>query len=219
MSTASEAVSSPSTDNSFLIRKLHSLSGIFPIGVFLLQHIYAQVLALKGPQAYNDHVAFLVSLPFLVAVETAFIFGPLAFHGGYGIYIWARGESNVTAYPYAGNWLYFWQRVTGIISFVYIAYHLYEQRFTGEHLASHPELSYQKVSQALNGNTFILAFYAIGMIAACFHLAYGLWLFGCKWGITMGPRSQKLSGVLCGGFGLVICAAGLASLVQFVIHP
>ena len=218
MSTASGAVETAPSDHSFLIRKLHSLSGVFPVGVFLLQHIYAQVLALKGPEAYNNHVEFLVSIPFLIAVETAFIFGPLAFHGGYGLYIWWRGESNVTEYPYAGNWLYFWQRVSGMIAFVYIAYHLYEQRFTGVHLATHPMESYHKVSVAL-GNEWILAFYVVGMIAACFHLAYGLWLFCCKWGITMGPRSQRLSAMVFGSLGFVICAAGLASLVQFRMHP
>jgi len=218
MSTASGAAAAVSSDHSFLLRKLHSVSGLFPIGAFLLQHIYAQVLALKGPAAYNEHVAFLVSLPFLVTIETVFIFAPLAFHGGYGIYIWWRGESNVTDYPYAGNWLYFWQRVSGMIAFVYICYHLYEQRFTGIHLASEPGQSYAKVSAALQ-NPLVAAFYAIGMIAACFHLAYGLWLFGCKWGITMGPRSQKLSAALCGGLGVVACAAGLASLVHFLQFP
>jgi succinate dehydrogenase / fumarate reductase cytochrome b subunit len=218
MSTASGAASAGSSDHSFLLRKLHSVSGLFPIGAFLLQHIYAQVLALKGPDAYNQHVAFLVSLPFLVTVETVFIFAPLAFHGGYGIYIWSRGESNVTEYPYAGNWLYFWQRVSGMIACVYICYHLYEQRFTGIHLATHPEQAYQKVSASLQ-NPLILAFYAVGMIAACFHLAYGMWLFGCKWGITMGPRSQRLSAALCGGLGVMACAGGLASLVQFLRFP
>src|SRR5437899_10041388 len=118
MSTASEAVAAPA-DHSFLLRRLHSLSGVVPVGAFLIQHIYAQVLALKGPEAYNTHVEFLVSLPFLVAIETLFIFAPIAFHGGYGIYIWWRGESNVTDYPWVGNWLYFWQRITSLIAFVY----------------------------------------------------------------------------------------------------
>src|SRR5436309_6468137 len=105
MSTASGAAPAASTDHSFLLRKLHSLSGVVPVGAFLIQHIYAQVLALKGPEAYNTHVEFLVSLPFLVAIETLFIFAPIAFHGGYGIYIWWRGESNVTDYHCDGNWL------------------------------------------------------------------------------------------------------------------
>ena len=217
MSTASGAVSTSSSDYSFLLRKLHSLSGVVPVGAFLVQHVYAQVLALKGPEAYNQHVAFLVSLPFLVTVETLFIFLPILYHGGYGIYIWYRGESNVTDYPWVGNWLYFWQRVSGIIAFVYIGYHLWEQRFTGVHLATHPELAYGKVHDVLQ-NPLILAFYAVGMIASCFHFGYGLWLFGCKWGITMGPRSQKLSGVLCGGLGAALCAGGLAALMQIYIH-
>lgn len=218
MSTASGAAVASSSDHSFLLRKLHSLSGIVPIGAFLVQHIYAQILALQGPDVYNAHVKFLVSLPFLVAVESALIFAPLLFHSGYGIFIWWRGTSNVTEYPYAGNWLYFWQRVTGLITFFYIAYHLYEQRFTGIHLASEPEQAYHKVSVALS-NPLILSFYAVGMIAACFHFAYGLWLFGCKWGITMGPRSQKLSAAACGALGVLLCAGGLASLVHFQRFP
>src|SRR5579871_6215111 len=116
MSTTSSAVAAAPADHSFLMRRLHSISGIFPVGAFLVQHIYAQILAMKGPAAYNAHVEFLVSLPMLVTVETLFIFAPILFHGGYGIYIWARGKSNVTDYPYAGNWLYFWQRVSGIIT-------------------------------------------------------------------------------------------------------
>ena len=215
MSTATAAVPQ---DHSFLWRRLHSLSGIVPIGAFLIQHIYGQVLALKGPKAYNDHTEFLVSIPFLIAVETALIFGPIAFHGFYGLWIWWRGTSNVADYPYAGNWLYFLQRITGIIAFVYIGYHLWEMRFTGVHLVSQPDQAYAKVAQAV-ANPWIAAFYAVGMVAACFHFAYGVWLFCCKWGVTVGPRSQKVSGLLCSALGVVLCYAGLASLVHFMRHP
>jgi succinate dehydrogenase / fumarate reductase cytochrome b subunit len=215
MSTATVVVPQ---DHSFLWRRLHSLSGVFPVGVFLLEHLFSNSFALRGPQAYNNYVGFLVSLPYLPIIETVFIFIPILFHSLYGIYIWWRGDSNLSDYPYAGNWLYTLQRVSGMIAFVYIGYHVWEQRFSGVHLPEHPELAYSKVAGSV-ANPMIAAFYALGIISACFHFGYGLWLFGCKWGITTGPKAQKLSAVACGGVGAALCSMGLLSLTQFVLYP
>ena len=51
--------------NSFLLRRLHSLTGIIPIGAFLIEHFISNSEATKGAQAYNDQVKFLTSLPFV----------------------------------------------------------------------------------------------------------------------------------------------------------
>ena len=119
---------------SFVLRRLHSLSGIVPIGAFLIEHFISNSEATKGVQAYNDQVKFLTSLPFVHVLEWVFIFLPLLYHGIYGLYIWYKGDSNVGEYPWTGNWLYTSQRWTGIIAFIYIAYHTYYMRFTGVHL-------------------------------------------------------------------------------------
>jgi hypothetical protein len=37
-------------------------------------------------------------------------------------------------------------------------------------------------------NPALLAFYVVGLIAACWHFAYGIWLFAAKWGITSGEK-------------------------------
>ena len=49
--------------HSFLLRRLHSLSGIVPIGAFLVEHILSNFEALNGPLAYAQQVKFLNSLP------------------------------------------------------------------------------------------------------------------------------------------------------------
>ena len=89
---------------------------------------------MHGVQAYNDQVKFLTSLPFVHVLEWVFIFIPLLYHGLYGLWIWYRGDSNVGDYPWTGNWLYTAQRWTGIITLLYIAYHVIDMRFTGVHL-------------------------------------------------------------------------------------
>ena len=141
---------------SFLLRKLHSLSGIVPIGAFLIEHILSNFEALKGPAAYAAQVKFLNSLPLVRVLEWGFIFIPLAFHALYGVYIALRGKSNVIYYPWAGNWMYLSQRVTGIIALLYIAYHVWTQRFSGVSLPEHPGAAFAKVQHELS-NPWMLA--------------------------------------------------------------
>jgi succinate dehydrogenase / fumarate reductase, cytochrome b subunit len=69
------------TGNSFLLRRLHSLSGIVPIGAFLLEHFISNFEAFHGPEAYGKQVAFLNNLPFVLAMEICFIWIPILFHG------------------------------------------------------------------------------------------------------------------------------------------
>src|SRR5216684_5154017 len=81
--------------HSFLLRRLHSLSGIVPVGAFLLEHILiSNATAINGPEAYAAQVKFLGSLPLVLTLEALGIWLPIAFHGLYGFYIWYRGESN-----------------------------------------------------------------------------------------------------------------------------
>ncbi len=102
--------------HSFLWRKLHSLSGIVPIGAFLVEHIVSNFETWNGPLAYAQQVKFLNALPLVRVLEWALIFIPLAFHALYGVFIAFRGRANVNVYPWAGNWMYLSQRVTGIIA-------------------------------------------------------------------------------------------------------
>ena len=51
---------------SFLLRRLHSLSGIIPIGLFLIEHFVSNAFATNGPEAYTQQVKLLSSFPFVV---------------------------------------------------------------------------------------------------------------------------------------------------------
>jgi len=205
----------PGEGHSFLWRKLHSLSGIVPIGAFLIEHIVSNFEALNGPLAYAQQVKFLNSLPLVRVLEWGFIFIPLAFHALYGVWIAVRGRANVDVYPWAGNWAYIAQRVTGLIAFVYIIQHVWRQRFSGVSLPENPGASFHKVQVELS-NHWMLAFYILAMIATSFHFAYGIWLFAAKWGITPGDKARKRFGYVCAVFGTGLCIMGLASIYAFV---
>jgi succinate dehydrogenase / fumarate reductase cytochrome b subunit len=204
--------------NSYLWRKLHSLTGIVPIGAFLIEHIISNFEIVNGPLAYGKQVLFLNSLPLVRVLEWAFIFIPLAFHALYGVFIAIRGRSNVNVYPWAGNWMYLSQRITGVIAFLYIIQHLYRQRFTGVSLPEHPGAAFHKVQVELS-NPWMLAIYVIAMIATTWHFAYGIWLFAAKWGITPGDKARKKFGWVCGLGGAALCLMGLISIYAVVTAP
>jgi Succinate dehydrogenase/fumarate reductase, cytochrome b subunit len=201
--------------HSYFWRKLHSLSGIVPIGAFLIEHIISNFEAINGPLAYAKQVLFLNSLPMVRILEWAFIFIPLAFHAGYGVFIWLRGRSNVNVYPWVGNKMYLMQRVTGVIALAYIIQHVWRQRFSGVSLPEHPGAAFAKVQHELH-NPWMLAIYIIAMIATCWHFSAGVWLFAAKWGITPGDRARKKFGYVCAVAGSALCIMGLVSIYAFV---
>ncbi len=198
--------------HSFLWRKLHSLTGIVPIGAFLIEHIISNFEVVNGPLAYAQQVKFLNGLPLVRVLEWTLIFIPLLYHSLYGVFITVRGRSNVNVYPWAGNWAYIAQRVTGIIALAYIIQHVWRQRFAGVSLPEHPGLAYAKVQYELM-NPWMLAIYVIAMIATCWHFGYGIWLFAAKWGITPGDRARKKFGYVCGALGTALCAMGIVSIL------
>ncbi|HXJ88869.1 MAG TPA: succinate dehydrogenase [Candidatus Binatia bacterium] len=206
---------------SFVLRRLHSLTGIIPVGAFLFEHILisnSTAIGQSGPSAYARQVSFLANLPLVFFLELFGIWLPIAYHALYGFYIWYRGESNTVSYPWSGNWMYTLQRWTGAIAFIYIAWHVYTMRFLGSDLHLRPDLSFGKVQHEVF-QTPLFLFYVVGLIAASWHFAYGIWLFAAKWGIISGDKAQKRFLALCLALFLLLSGVGLASLTSFRSHP
>jgi succinate dehydrogenase / fumarate reductase cytochrome b subunit len=204
---------------SFLLRRLHSLSGIVPVGAFLIEHILiSNSAALNGPTAYAHQVRFLASLPLVPLLELLGVWLPILFHAGYGFYIWYRGETNLLSYPWSGNWMYTVQRWTGGIAFAYICFHTYTLRFsTSIDLHAYPGASFGKVQLELF-QPLLLAFYVLGLLSASWHFAYGIWLFCAKWGLVSGKKAQKKLLVACLGFFLVMSSVGMATLYTMRVN-
>jgi succinate dehydrogenase / fumarate reductase, cytochrome b subunit len=204
---------------SFFLRRLHSLTGIIPVGAFLFEHILiSNATAISGPEAYAKQVAFLGGLPLVFFLELFGIWLPIAFHGLYGFYIWYRGDGNAVTYPWSGNWMYTAQRWTGGIAFIYIVWHTWTMRFTGIDLHMYPGASFGKVQEEVFQWPLFL-FYVVGLIAASWHFAYGIWLFCAKWGIVPGEIARKRFLIVCICFFFLLTGVGLASLASFRSRP
>ena len=83
----------------FLIRRLHSLTGIV-FGGYLVVHLLINATIARGGTEYQVQVDKIHSLPFLPLIEWTFIYLPILFHTVYGAWIIVTGQPNVQRYPY-----------------------------------------------------------------------------------------------------------------------
>ena len=113
----------------FLLRKLHQLTGIVPLGLFYFVHIYTNSTALNGAKVFDEHVQGIHDMAYLLFIEIFGIFVPLMFHSIYGILISGEARNNVLNYGYSRNWFYVFQRATGIFLLFFLLFHILNFRF------------------------------------------------------------------------------------------
>jgi succinate dehydrogenase / fumarate reductase cytochrome b subunit len=200
----------------FLLRRLHSLTGLV-FGGYLIVHLLVNATIAQGGEVYQNQVDKIHSLPFLPVIEWTFIYLPIIFHTVYGIWITLTGQPNTTAYPYAKNVFYVLQRVSAIVIVFFILFHVLSLKYG----LFGPSLTFdahggaiRTVAAHMNVNNFITWFvYPVGILASCYHLANGFWTAAITWGLTISKSSQRRWGYVCLGLFLVTFVAGITALV------
>lgn len=214
--------------NEFMIRRLHSLCGLVPVGAYMVVHLTANASILNGVESFQNVVYIIHSLGNLLPlVEWTFIYIPILFHALLGFVFIFGGRSNVAKYPLPGNYRYTWQRITGMIAFFFILWHvlhlngLIHADWFREGIADAVGLAqfrpYNAASTAARAiqNPLVFGLYAVGLLACVFHFANGLWTMGITWGVWITPKAQALASHLCLGFGAVVALIGLSALGGF----
>lgn len=192
-----------------------------PLGIFLLEHFYTNSKALSGAPDFNNAVRDLQSIPYILFVEIGGIFIPLIYHAVYGLVITMEARPNNLNYPYPRNWFYTIQRLTGIILFFFITFHVLNFRFgmipglNDVSVAHAPDRAFEIVSREFRLVPIFLI-YMVGITATVWHFANGIWLFMVDWGITIGERAQRLTGYACIGFGIFLLLVGINAAVAFI---
>lgn len=221
----------------FLIRRLHSLSGILPIGLFVIAHLFtnAQMIWPDGGTMFQHEVDFIHSIPGLLIIEIS-LWLSIAFHAGFGIWITMTGRSNARHYRFTDNWRYTAQRVTGIIALVFIFLHIATLRWrldifgwftpfygrdplggeiVGEigHDVDGVPMSMPLTAYALQISWLVVVFYTVGAMSAVYHWCNGLWTAAITWGLTISAPSMKRWGYVCAGLFVVLSVFFLATIV------
>lgn len=201
---------------SFLIRKLHSLTGIIPVGVFLCAHLFFNSAALYGECRFTDGVRAINSLPYLPYIEWGGIILPLAFHGLLGLYLAiVQARYNNGVYNYGRNWWFLIQRLSGVLVLLFLGWHLWDLMLAKLFGDLHLEQFYLHLGQGMSGDRLYLALFIVGCLAASFHFGNGLWGFTASWGIIQSRKAQRIAGRVFTLVGLVMFLAWFNIVFHF----
>jgi succinate dehydrogenase / fumarate reductase cytochrome b subunit len=199
----------------FVIYRLFSLSGLIPVGAFLVVHLLTNASVLAGPGSFQSRVDLIHSLgPLLVPIEWAFIFLPMLFHATVGFIIIANGMPNVGSYPYVSNVRYTLQRATGMIAFAFIVWHVLQLHWLGTPFGGgkfDPHHASSSAAAALQP-MIVAILYAIGILSTVFHFANGLWTLGITWGLWTSPAAMRRASWISVAVGVLLGGAGLGAL-------
>ncbi|MEH7384775.1 succinate dehydrogenase cytochrome b558 subunit [Bacillus sp. JJ1521] len=196
----------------FFNRRLHSLLGVIPVGVFLIVHLVANNFATRGEEAFNNAAGFMGNLPFRILLEVVVIYLPILFHAIYGLYIAFTAKNNVSRYSFFRNWMFFLQRISGVITLIFIAWHVWETRIAA---AFGAEVNFQMMEEILSSPA-MLVFYLVGVISTIFHFSNGLWSFAVSWGLTITPRSQQIATYVTIIIFIALSYVGISTILAFV---
>lgn len=203
------------------MRRLHSLSGIVPVGVFVIFHLFTNAQLAIGD--FQHEVEFIHNLPALLVLEIG-LWGSIAFHAGLGlVYTFIGNKQNVSRYRYGDNWRYFFQRVTGILALIFIFIHVATLRWGWNILGLETpfyaigqeethRLAASTTAAALQVHWSIPVLYIIGTLSVIYHWSNGLWTAAITWGLTLSVASQRRWGYVCLGMGIVLTIFGAAAI-------
>lgn len=225
----------------FLLRRLHSLTGIMPIGVFLIAHLTTNSTIVwglldgrhseyghAGVAGFQHEVNFIHSIPFLLLIEIFGLWLPIAFHSVLGVVYAMSGKPNQRIYPYQGNWRYWLQRVSGYVGLVFILYHVATLRWgwtflvpggtkwEGHYAASTLAAALQGGTGGMTAAGLVVSLgYMLGVTLLVFHFANGLWTAAITWGLTISRASQRRWAYVCAGFGAAMMVMAWAAVIGF----
>jgi succinate dehydrogenase / fumarate reductase cytochrome b subunit len=162
------------------IRRAFSLSGVVPLGAFLVVHLAMNARALFGGWAFARGVDAVERVPALPLVEAVFVFAPLVFHGALGLWLVVTGRTLAPPTPYPPP-LRIAMRATGVVVLAFLALHLPAIRFhvAGTRLggAELATLLDAQLSTMAHGVPWQGLAYLIGVTCVTLHFAGGLWGF------------------------------------------
>ncbi|MCE9524689.1 MAG: hypothetical protein K8R36_01385, partial [Planctomycetales bacterium] len=184
----------------FLIRRLHSLSGLIPVGAYMVVHLLTNASVLDSAGSFQKNVYAIHSFgKILPVIEWVFIFIPLLFHAIFGVVIIRGGLPNSSTYKYTSNVRYTLQRATGMIAFAFIVWHIVQLHWLGKPLGGgqfDPHRAASTAAEALQP-TLVAILYAIGVLSTVFHFSNGLWTLGITWGLWVTPQAQQRANYAC----------------------
>jgi succinate dehydrogenase / fumarate reductase cytochrome b subunit len=190
-----------------LLRRAFTLSGVVPLGVFLVVHLVVNLRALSGDRAFDGAVGLYARVPGLALLEALLVFAPLLFHAAVGLWLIAGRRSLSIPSPYPAP-VRVAVRVTGVLTLAFLALHLPDLRLHagGARLGGPALLTLleAELSSMRSGLPWRGVVYLVGSASAVFHFVAGLWAVHAATPRGQGERARRRAAWWAGAVGVTM---------------
>lgn len=177
-----------STD-SFDRARIASLLAIAPLGVWTVLHLWDNLSAYSGPQAWEQAVTGSRH-PLNQVLLAVIVLLPLLLHTVWGIGRLASFRANNVRYPNYDNLKYLLQRLSAIGLLGFVGAHLWLAWFQPRFVEGRPE-PFADISHEMAHHTPTLVVYILGVLAVSYHLANGIQGFAMGQGLVASAGALK----------------------------
>jgi succinate dehydrogenase / fumarate reductase cytochrome b subunit len=204
------------------LQRIFSLTGLVPLGAFLVLHVATNAVALAGTDAFVRAADALQSFPGMIFAEVLFVYAPLLAHAGIGTWLVATGENLTEPSPYSKP-VRAALRATGAGALVFLVGHLAELTFRvpgarlgGGELAT---LLAADLSSTVKGMPLVGMGYLVGTACVVFHFAAGAWAYVARMPREPSdeggaPRPTPVTLAWAAGVAGIVVWAAVASVVM-----
>jgi succinate dehydrogenase / fumarate reductase cytochrome b subunit len=191
-------------------RRVHSLVGLFPLGLFLPFHLWVNWTALSGREAWVDR-GFTIGPAIQGLIGLVFGLCLIAH-----LWLWPRGEDPRPQALLGSLALRAIQRMTGVAFLLFLGYHIYQVIPASLNRDLFAAGAYGILWDDL-GEPLTLGIYVAGISALYFHFSHGLCRAAVTWGMVSSPSSAKALHYVAGLVGFALWALTLQVISHFAI--
>jgi succinate dehydrogenase / fumarate reductase cytochrome b subunit len=204
------------------LRRRHAIVGLFPVGVFLFEHIVLNAKALAGRDAFLRTAVFVDQIPFWAIFEVVFIMVPLALHAGLGVWLMLDARAKKEPSPYPRSWRVL-NEGAAWVALVFIAYHVWALRVPrwthhvgagSVHTVLVEHLSTASGSAAGILMPWVALFYLVGIAATVLHFAVGGWGYLVRFKKVTTPRATRIAAGAFGALAIVLFALASTTTIS-----
>jgi succinate dehydrogenase / fumarate reductase cytochrome b subunit len=182
-------LSPPTARSSFFHARLGSLFAIAPLGVWTVAHLWHNLAAFEGADAWESAVTGYAH-PVAEGAAAIAVLLPLAIHTVWGVGRLASSRPNNLRYGFYGNLKYLLQRVAAVGVLLFLGAHLWLAMIRPRVVERHAE-TFADIAQHMHFHAPTLAVYVLGTLGVAYHLANGAHTFCMGWGVVSSRKGLR----------------------------
>ncbi|MDI1444683.1 hypothetical protein [Polyangium sp. 6x1] len=182
----------------FVSSRLGSLLAVAPLGVWTVNHVWDNLSAFQGAEAWQTSVTQHAH-PVAHGITLLVVLLPLVIHTVWGLGRLKSTRPNNARYGYFANLRYILQRASALGVLFFLGAHIWLAMLRPRLLLGHAE-AFSDIAHEMHHHMPTLVVYILGTLGVAYHLANGIGTFAMGWGLAASRKSirtiERLSYVL-----------------------